>query len=171
MLQRRLRAARRAYENKYRELGRGTLSETSEFFGLSERWLEAELILRDNKEDKIAAVKAHMNRTREIERIAIIYAKRGVGLQSDADAATYERLGAEIRYFQATGEVPASPRGIKELGSPSKEPPGEPLSDAQKAEEKAVIAELSAGSPLSLRLFADIEFELPALLTVAAETP
>lgn len=52
-----------------------------ELFGLSERWLEAELALKDKEEgQRIAALKAHVARTRAIERIALAQARGGVGM-------------------------------------------------------------------------------------------
>ncbi|HEY7310123.1 MAG TPA: RNA polymerase sigma factor [Gemmataceae bacterium] len=75
-----------------------------ELLSWSERWLDAELALRDKKADRIAAFKAHVERTRELEQMLTAFAKTGQGKVSDAAAATYERINAEIRYFQATGE-------------------------------------------------------------------
>jgi hypothetical protein len=98
-------------------------------FGWSERLLEAELAMFDKKEDRIPYLKAHLARTREVERLAIVYAKTGQGRQADADAATYERLKADIRFFQATGEVPPPPPEVKikdDGGLPSPRPEDKP---------------------------------------------
>jgi hypothetical protein len=72
----------------------------AELFGWSERWLEAELALCDKEADRVKAFRAHLDRTREVERMAINYAQTGQGRQADADAATYYRLEAEIRLFK-----------------------------------------------------------------------
>ena len=110
LLEKRRDAAKRVWEGKWRRMVttvRGV--QPSDLFGWSERWLEAELALRDKKEERIAALKAHVDRTRELERVAIRYAKMGVGDVADADAATYERIEAEIRYFQTAGKAPPPP--------------------------------------------------------------
>jgi hypothetical protein len=52
----------------------------SELFGWSERWLEAELALSDKKADQTAALQAHVDRTRELERLATTYARTGQGM-------------------------------------------------------------------------------------------
>jgi hypothetical protein len=59
--------------------------------------------------------RVHVDRTREIERIATTYVKQGAGMQSDAVAATYERIEAESRYFQVVGELPPPRPKPKEL--------------------------------------------------------
>jgi RNA polymerase sigma factor (sigma-70 family) len=93
----------------------------SELFSWSERWLEAELALSDKKADQTAALQAHVDRTRELEHLAIAYARTGQGRPSDADAATYERVNAEIRFFQVTGKLPAP---APETKTPKLPPPG-----------------------------------------------
>jgi len=105
LLQKRREAAKRGYQLEY-ERYRAGIGRLSESFGWSARWLDAELALTDKKGDHLAALTAHLDRTRMIEQIAIIYAKRGEGLQSDADAAAYDRISSDIRYFQATRKVP-----------------------------------------------------------------
>lgn len=128
LLQRRLRAARRTWEEAYREFVRVIERNPSEFFGLSERWLEAELALLEKKEERIAASKAHVDRTRYVEDLATAMAKFGRVNQSDVAAATYERIGADIRYFLAVGELPPPP--------PKPTEPSESLSNPQELPKK-----------------------------------
>lgn len=124
LLEKRRDIAERVWKGKMRRIIQTANGRPSDLFGWSERWLEAELALRDKKKDRIAALKAHVDRTREVERSAINQAKMGVGSDADADAATYERLNAEIRYFQAAGEAPPPspppPCGLEKLTPPKK---------------------------------------------------
>ena len=105
LLEKRLEAAKRVYIEKSRRYQAG-IGSPSELLGWSERWLDAELALREKKADQLAALKAHLDRTREVERMAIAYFKTGHARQSDADAATYRRINAEVRIYQATGKIP-----------------------------------------------------------------
>lgn len=85
----------------------------SDLFGWSERCLEAELALQDEKEGRMKALKAHVDRLRALERIARFNADRGLSDVIESHAATYERTNAEIRYFEATGKVPPA-LGLKD---------------------------------------------------------
>jgi hypothetical protein len=105
LLKERLDAARNVYKQNMERI-KGGIGFPIELLGWSERWLEAELALKDKKEERIAALKAHVNRTREVERMLIVYATTGQSKESDAAAGTYDRVNAEIRYFQATGKLP-----------------------------------------------------------------
>lgn len=128
LLRQRFEAAQRTYEEKFRDCRRGAAS-PSDFFGWSERLLEAELALSNKADDRLAALKAHLKRTRETELFAISYVESGLAPRADADAATYERINADIRYFQATGKVPPPPPKLdpklrfprEDLGSPVEE--------------------------------------------------
>ncbi|HWG46484.1 MAG TPA: hypothetical protein VN688_27225 [Gemmataceae bacterium] len=117
LLERRLEAAQKVYKQKTERYKSG-IGFPSELFGWSQRWVEAELALKDKKEERLAAFKAHVDRTREVERLAIMHAKTGQGMQSDADAATYDRISAEIRFFQAAGKLPSPPPAIKPVPRP-----------------------------------------------------
>lgn len=102
LLQKRVEAVRKVWDqNKTRIQNREGLP--SELFGWSERWLEAELVLCEKEGERIKALKDHLERTREVERIAAALAKTGQGRQSDADAATFFRLDAEIRLIKEGG--------------------------------------------------------------------
>ncbi len=76
----------------------------------SRRWLDAELALAEKQDAKTAAYQAHWERTKDTEERALALFKTGQAPLSDATAATYFRVEAEILYFQATGK---KPRGAK----------------------------------------------------------
>jgi hypothetical protein len=105
LLEKRLEAARKVYELHLKRI-RGGQGLPNELYGWSEHWFEAEMALSDKKADRIKALAAHVDRTREEERLMIAYARSGQGRQADADAATYYRVSAEIQFFEATGELP-----------------------------------------------------------------
>ncbi len=63
----------------------------------SERWLESELALSLARADRLKAFEAHVERTKQVEAIAVAYEKSGQGRQSDASVARYYRADAEIR--------------------------------------------------------------------------
>lgn len=104
LLEKRLEAVQAVFEQNQKRMQAGQ-GLPVELLGWSERWLDAELALKDKKADRIAALKAHVNRTRELERLLATHARIGQGKTSDAAAATYERTNAEIRYFEATGKL------------------------------------------------------------------
>jgi hypothetical protein len=106
LLQKRLASARKVFELNLARLKTGQ-GLPAELFGWSERWLEAELALADKQAERVKALKDHLNRTREVERVAVGHARTGQGRQADAEAATYYRLEAEIRLFKAG--VPTNP--------------------------------------------------------------
>jgi hypothetical protein len=60
------------------------------------RILEAAQELRPDKGDRVAAFQAHVDRMREVERLAVTLAKTGQGTQDEATAAEYFRLEAEL---------------------------------------------------------------------------
>jgi hypothetical protein len=96
LLEKRLDAVRKVFEQKNRQV-KLSRAHPSVLFGWSERWLEAELALAGNQADRVKALKDHLHRAQEIERLAINFAKVGGGRHDDAAAATYFRLKAEIR--------------------------------------------------------------------------
>ena len=105
LLEKRLEAVQTVYKQNQMRIRSGQ-GLPVELLRWSERWLDAELALQDKKADRLAAFKAHVERTRELEQMLTAFAKTGQGKVSDAAAATYERVNAEIRYFEATGELP-----------------------------------------------------------------
>jgi hypothetical protein len=111
LLQKRLEVARKVFEQNMHRL-KNVQGVPSELFGWSERWLEAELALADKQADRVKALRDHLGRTSEVERLAVGYAKTGQGRQADADAATYFRLEAEIRLLKEGG-APVPAKGDK----------------------------------------------------------
>jgi RNA polymerase sigma factor (sigma-70 family) len=131
LLEKRLEAAQNVYKQTLQRI-RGGQGLPAELFGWSERWFEAETALSDKKAEHIKAFKAHVERTREVERLMIGWARAGQGKQADAEAATYYRVTAEIQFFEATGELlPNSPE--KKLGP--KGPAGKDVEELGKIEE------------------------------------
>ena len=109
LLEKRLEVARKVFqENQIRFRNREGL--VSDLFGWSERWLDAELAVSDKAADRTKALKDHVDRSRDLERMATNYARTGQGRQSDADAATYFRIEAEIRLAkEGVAANPAKP--------------------------------------------------------------
>ena len=101
LLKKRLEAARKVYEQTLSRI-KGAQGLPSELFGWSDRWCEPELALTGTRDARIKALKDHLDRTRDIERIAIGYDK--AGQRGDVDAANYYRLDAEIRLLKEGGE-------------------------------------------------------------------
>ena len=112
LLEKRAEAAGKVWKEKFLRL-RNREARPSDLFGWSERWLEAELALRHDAADRAKALKGHLARTKDVERVAVQSARTGQGMQSDADAATYYRLEAEIRLIKE-GVDPNSSTGDKE---------------------------------------------------------
>jgi hypothetical protein len=105
LMEKQLDAVQKVYKGRLERIHGGQESAIV-LYGWSERWLEAELALRSKTLDRRDALKEHVNRTRVLESMMKKCAEAGLVRPEDADAATYERLRAEIRYFQATGEMP-----------------------------------------------------------------
>jgi hypothetical protein len=99
VLQKRAEAARRVYKQNLDRIRSGE-GLPAELFGWSERWLEAVLALCDKESERVKALRDHLDRTRDVERITGAAARAGQGKQADADAATYFRLEAEIRLYK-----------------------------------------------------------------------
>lgn len=103
LLEARLKAARNVYTLRQRRVQLGT-ARPAELLGWSERWLDAELALAEKKVDRVAALAAHVRRTRELEKLITAFNRTGASMRDDVEAATYYRVQAEIRYFEATGK-------------------------------------------------------------------
>jgi hypothetical protein len=99
LLQKRVEAARRVYEHNIARI-KNQDGLPAELFGWSERWLEAELAICEKESERVKALRDHLDRTREVERLAGNFARAGQGRQADVEAATYFRLEAEIRLFK-----------------------------------------------------------------------
>lgn len=111
LLEKRLDAARKVFEQNMVRL-KASEGLPSELFGWSERWLEAELAVAEKQAHRVKALRDHLDRTREVEHVAVHFAKIGQGRQADADAASYYRLEAEIRLLKE-GVEPHSAKGVK----------------------------------------------------------
>ena len=109
MLGKRLEEAKRVWAFYWQARTSRLKIELSDLFGWSERLLEAELALLDKQEGRIKALKSHVDRTRQIEQIAIAQVESARSSQFNVHKASYERINAEIRYFQETGKIPPPP--------------------------------------------------------------
>ncbi len=120
LLGKRFAEAKLIWEMQYQLFTRGDrrAMQLRELFGWSERLLEAELALTDKKEERRKAHLAHLDRTRNLEGIAITLVKLRAGRETDAHVASYDRLSAEIRYFEATGQAPPPPPEAKKDNKP-----------------------------------------------------
>ena len=112
LLERRLEMARKVFEQDRIRL-KGAAGFPSELSAWSERWLDAELALAERPSDRVKPLRDHLDRIRDIERVAIDFAGTGQGRRADADAATYYRLQAEIRLYKE-GFVPYPAEGADE---------------------------------------------------------
>jgi hypothetical protein len=72
-----------------------------------------------------------VDRTREVERLSIATWKMRRLMVVDVDAASYERINAEIRYYEAKGKAsPPLPAVKSEL--PESKQEGKPLPEPKK---------------------------------------
>ncbi|HVV99103.1 MAG TPA: hypothetical protein VHB77_02115 [Planctomycetaceae bacterium] len=107
LLEERLSAARSVYEQDLARLQAGQAL-PGDLIEWSQNWLEAELRLEPKPAERVQSLRNNLDRLRNVERMAQNAARTGQGRQSDALAATYHRLGAEIRLIEAgaTGHPP-----------------------------------------------------------------
>jgi hypothetical protein len=120
LLEMRLNAARVVYELDYVRIMGGP-GQPPELFGWSERILKAELPLCESKVAREAAYKANLARLRNLERLLKTYDELfpdNHTWSADAAAATFDRLEAEIEYFQLTGKQAPSDAGDWTIGLP-----------------------------------------------------
>jgi hypothetical protein len=104
LLEKRVQAARRVFELDLARFRTGTGS-LPEMFGWSERLLDAELALTVEPAERANHLRANLDRTRLVERMAVMLAKTGQGRESDVAAATYYRIQAELLLYKE-GLVP-----------------------------------------------------------------
>lgn len=71
----------------------------------SRRLMEDRLRLASTRDERLAAVRAHRDRMKTLERTAEGYAKTGRGRVSDALKVAYYRLEAEQLLVEAGGDV------------------------------------------------------------------
>ncbi len=78
--------------------GRGTLSVLLEF---SRKWLDAELERAETKEEKLAALKTHLERMQEVEKVNKERYDAGRVSIAELASAQYERIDAELMLARA----------------------------------------------------------------------
>jgi hypothetical protein len=94
-------AARNTYDLHWKHFKNAQGLDLEALHRWSRRWLEAERKVSNKKADQTAALQAHSDRMKELEKVAATLAKTGQGPQSAASAATYFRLEAELWVAQA----------------------------------------------------------------------
>jgi hypothetical protein len=104
LLQSRLKAARKVFEMNMQRVQSGVAVADIGMLSWSQRWLDAELAMSDARADRIAAIKAHLERAKEVEKIAAAHVQAGQGREVDEQMATYFRIDAEIQLSEATSE-------------------------------------------------------------------
>jgi hypothetical protein len=107
LLEERLATARSLYEMTLARYQQGQ-AEQGDLLTWSENWLESELQLEPKPAERVQSLRNHLERVRNVERIAQARFDAARGHQSEALAAKYYRLGAEIRLIEAgaTGRPP-----------------------------------------------------------------
>jgi len=102
LLQARLEAARRAYDLTETLLHTGK-ADFSELPLWSRRWLEAERALATTGADQVAALEAHLERMKALEKGVRKMMDVGFALPRDGAAATYYRVEAEVWLREVQG--------------------------------------------------------------------
>ena len=104
LLKSRLDAARNVFQSNLQKLQNGEATTNEGALSWSEQLVNAELAMSNKRPDRVAALKAHLERAKELEKIATTYVKAGQGRELDVQGAIYFRIDAEIRLLQATSE-------------------------------------------------------------------
>lgn len=91
-----LDAARKVYEDSTKRYQAGVSASVEELYLWSIRWLDAEFDLAADAAAKTTALKAHLERMKQVEKICVAFAKTGQGRQADAAAGRYYRTQAEL---------------------------------------------------------------------------
>lgn len=97
-------AAKSTYQEDLARLKNLQASSPEDLYVWSRRWLDAEVDLAGNKEERVAAHQRHLDRMKDLERRAKAMAAAGQGRQSDATAGTYYRTQAELWLTRAQGQ-------------------------------------------------------------------
>ncbi len=103
----RVDAARKAFEGYWRMLRHGTggtRGDPETIYVWSRRWMEAQQALSNDKAATRAAVHAHLDRMKELEKVFASLARAQQGTQADADAGRYYRAEAEVWLSQVKGK-------------------------------------------------------------------
>lgn len=99
----RLDAARKTYEMKWRRIRGGGGGDPESLYAWSRRWRDAQVALEADKEGRLAAFRAHLNRMEQTAKLFAAHAKAGQGRQEDAEAAEYCRIQAAIDLARIKG--------------------------------------------------------------------
>lgn len=100
----RLDTARKTYEGYWLRLRNRQSVGPETIYTWSLRWLRAQQALGAGKAGKPVALQAHLDRMKDLEKLWEAYARTGQGSQTDADAAQYFRIEAEIWLAQVKGK-------------------------------------------------------------------
>ena len=91
-----LEDARKVYEHDIVRYKSGLIFSFEELFLWSSRWLEAELELAGDATARTNALKAHLERMKDVEKLSVAMFKVGQGREADAAAGRYYRTQAEL---------------------------------------------------------------------------
>jgi RND family efflux transporter MFP subunit len=105
LTQARLEAARKTYEMLLQRYKNATdRLDTEKMYQWSRRWMEAGRDLASKQDERVAAVQAHLDRMKDLERLATALSKAGQGLMSDVSAAEFYRTEAELWLAREKGK-------------------------------------------------------------------
>lgn len=96
--------AKTTYEQNLAHMKGLEANSPEDLYVWSRRWLDAEVDLAANKDERVAAHQRHLDRMKDLEKILKNFATTGQGRQSDATAGTYYRTQAELWLMQAQGQ-------------------------------------------------------------------
>jgi hypothetical protein len=89
--------AREVYQHTMTMWRHGTVAiGPEEMYRWSQRWLEAQRDLAGGKEERLTALREHLERMKGLEKIAEGQVRAGQGSQRDVAEASYYRLQAEL---------------------------------------------------------------------------
>jgi site-specific recombinase XerD len=94
-------AARKTYEVIWKNNREGLVPFAELAYRWSKRWLEAEVDLRDKKDEQVAAYQAHKDRMRELARITRDRYRNRVNTIEEATATEFYNAEAEVWLEQA----------------------------------------------------------------------
>ena len=97
----RLATARQIFEEELTQIQQTNVPFTDDISVWSRHWMEAQLRLSPTMADKRAAIQAHVERARRVEKIAVEQANAGNFRTSDSLKAKYFRLEAEYLLAEA----------------------------------------------------------------------
>jgi multidrug resistance efflux pump len=98
--------ARKVYEQTVIRFRNGQGARPDDLYPWSRRWLEAQLELAGSKEARVAALRDHLDRMKDLEKITKGLADTGQGRTADASAGRFYRIQAEL--WLARGQRPGA---------------------------------------------------------------